>query len=935
MTQRTDANVVDVLSDHSGPEPVIRFTNSEYPLFLEVSVNKHDVITVPGQPPSGARFLKCALQVNPHHYAGTFRGQENDGNSIDYAKAIIDKAATHGVSVLAVTDHNSVSSIADFRNAAADSNITIFPGFEISSSEGIHILCIYPPTAGEEMLERCLGALEILSTEPSSDLSSNSFEQVLRKVREQGGITIAAHITGDKGLFKVLSGQPRIRAWRNEDLLAVQIPGPVNDLPDSERTIVENMNSDYRRAHAVGVDRAVAVVNAKDVVKPEDLDDPSATCWIKMSEVTIEGLRQAFLDPESRVRLNSDPELEEHAEFRSIAWEGGFLDGAAIHFNRNLNVLIGGRGTGKSTVIESLRYVLNLDPIGEDARKVHTGMVRHVIRSGTKITLRAQAYRPVKSDYVIERTVPNPPVVRDENGQILKMLPRDVLPRTEIYGQHEISELAKSAEKRTLLLDRFIHHDESLKRRKESVRRRLGQTRRSITDAHTEFQQIDDQLAMLPSLEETLSRYRAAGLEDRLREQSLIVREERIFDSIPDRFSAFRECLDTLKQELPIDRTFLSPKSLEELPGKEILADVDPILEQLSREIEEAKTLIENAIKRAENGVADVRSLWSVRKSEVESQYQQILRELQKSAVDGEEFIRLRREIERLRPLRERRALLERLVKEHSDRRLTLLAEWEELKAAEFRLLDRAARGVSRKLRGQVEVKVTASGDREPLFDVLRNEIGGRLSEAIDQLREASDLSLPEFVKCCRDGSEAIRAAYSIPSAQAERLSKATPEILMRIEELELSSTTAISLNTATVGASPNWQPLEKLSTGQKATAILLLLLLESDAPLIVDQPEDDLDNRFITDGVVPKMREEKRRRQFVFSTHNANIPVLGDAELILGLTASGDADNDGTSAIKPEHVGSIDSHQVRELVEEILEGGKDAFETRKRKYGF
>ena len=639
--------------------------------------------------------------------------------------------------------------------------------------------------------------------------------------------------------------------------------------------------------------------------------------------------------PDSRIRLNSDPELEEHAELWSLTWEGGFLDGAAIHFNPNLNVLVGGRGAGKSTVIESLRYVLNLEPIGEDAHTAHTGMVRHVIRSGTKITLRARAYRPAKREYVIERTVPNPSVVREENGQISKLLPRDVIPRIEIYGQHEISELAKNAEKRTLLLDRFVQHDESLNRRKDSVRRSLEQTRRSIADARSELQQIDDQLAMLPGLEETLTRYQEAGLEDRLRDQSLLVREERLIDSIPERVSAFRECLDTLRQELPIDRAFLSPKSLEELPGKEILADANPILEQLSREIEVAATLIEDALKRADEGMEDVRSRWSVRRHEVESQYQKILRELQKSAVDGEEFIRLRREIEGLRPLRERRALLERLEKEHSDRRLALLAEWEEVKAAEFRLLDLAARGVSRKLRDRVQVSVTAAGNRESFFEVLRDEIGGRLSEAIDQLRKAPDLSLPHFVKCCRDGSEAVQDAYSIPPAQAERLSKATPEALMQIEELELSPTTAIQLNTATAGDPPIWQALEALSTGQKATAVLLLLLLESDAPLIVDQPEDDLDNRFITDGVVPRMRDEKRRRQFIFSTHNANIPVLGDAELILGLTASGDADNKGNSVIRPEHVGSIDARQVRELVEEILEGGKDAFETRRMKYGF
>ena len=530
-------------------------------------------------------------------------------------------------------------------------------------SEGIHILCIYPPDTIEERLERFLGEFGIRSPEPSSDLSSESFEEVLRKVREQGGITVAAHVTGDKGLFEVLDGLARIRAWRSEDLLAVQIPGPVSDLPNSVRPIVENKNPDYYRTHAVGDEQAVAVVNAKDVATPQDLEDPSATCWLKMSEATIEGLRQAFLDPDSRIRLNSDPEVEEHAELWTLAWEGGFLDGAAIHFNPNLNVLVGGRGAGKSTVIESLRYVLNLEPIGEDALKAHTGMVRYVIRSGTKITLRARAYRPAKREYVIERTVPNPPVVREENGQISKLLPRDVLPRIEIYGQHEISELSKNAEKRTLLLDRFIQHDESLSRRKNSVRRSLEQTRMSIADAHSELQQIDDQLAMLPGLEETLVRYQEAGLEDRLRDQSLLVREERLLDSIPERVSAFRECLDSLRQELPIDRAFLSPKSLEELPGKEILASANPVLEQLSREIEAAVTLIEDALKRADEGMEGVRSRWSVRRHEVEAQYQKILRELQKSAVDGEEFIRLRREIEGLRPLRERRTLLGKVGK--------------------------------------------------------------------------------------------------------------------------------------------------------------------------------------------------------------------------------------------------------------------------------
>ena len=264
----------------------------------------------------------------------------------------------------------------------------------------------------------------------------------------------------------------------------------------------------------------------------------------------------------------------------------------------------------------------------------------------------------------------------------------------------------------------------------------------------------------------------------------------------------------------------------------------------------------------------------------------------------------------------------------HETHRRQLLSEWEDLQASEYRQFADAARTVSKKLHGRVRVSVTMAGDRDPLEQVLR-EVGGNLAAALKRLRELDQLSLSEFAQRCREGRESLKKHYGLPSGSAERIAQAGPDLFMRIEELELPATTQIELNTAAEGSPAAWQSLKSLSSGQKATAVLLLLLLESEAPLVVDQPEDDLDNRFISEGVVPIMRREKRRRQFVFSTHNANIPVLGDAELILGLTASGEA-AEGHAEIASEHMGSIDSRPVRELVEEILEGGKDAFEMRR-----
>jgi hypothetical protein len=156
----------------------------------------------------------------------------------------------------------------------------------------------------------------------------------------------------------------------------------------------------------------------------------------------------------------------------------------------------------------------------------------------------------------------------------------------------------------------------------------------------------------------------------------------------------------------------------------------------------------------------------------------------------------------------------------------------------------------------------------------------------------------------------------------------------MEVEELDLPHATEIELNVGPERAPPEWRKLGDLSTGQKATALLYLLLLDAEAPLVLDQPEDNLDNRFISEGIVPRIRAEKRRRQFIFTSHNANIPVLGDAELIIGMRAVGEA-GDGHAEIPPEYMGSIDKKSVAALAEEILEGGKEAFMQRRKKYNF
>ncbi|MGH9352161.1 MAG: TrlF family AAA-like ATPase [Terriglobia bacterium] len=878
--------------------------------------------------PNGGRFYRCVLQVNPFDYIVRHNRPTAFSDETSYNKAILEACANLSVEVIAITDHYRVQTGSRLKQEAQAAGIHVFVGFEAVAKDGIHILCLFDPTRRTDEIERIIGECGVHRAASESPIGKYDARDLLKEAGKWGGVCVAAHVASKGGLLCTLSGQARIESWRSPFLHACSLPGPMADAPDHLRPILDNKDAAHRR------ERPVAILNAQDVSGPADLAKPGASCWIKMSEVTVEGLRQAFLDPVSRIRLASDPVPEEHSEFVAMAWEGGFLNEQAIHFNENLNVLVGGRGSGKSTIIESLRYALNLEPVGEEAKKTHAGIVSEVLRSGTKISLLVRSHRPSKREYLIERTIPNPAIVRDDTGSVLALTPLDVIPEVEVYGQHEIAELTKSREKLTRLLERFAERDSALARRKSDLRQKLERSRAAIMEAQRERKQIEERLAALPALEETLKRFQEAGLEERLKDQSLVVREEGVLKTASGRISPFRELHEQLRGQIPIDRAFLSAKALEALPGRDILGEASRVLGQLSQDFDKIAGDMSESIKRADGGLAVVAAQFEERKAGVLAAYQKILRELQKSKVDGEEFIRLRRQIEELRPLRERISALERERKESDEYRRNLLAEWEDAKSQEYRQFEHAAKKVTKQLSEKVRVQVSFAGNREPLFQLFREQLSGRLSEAIETLRNAPQLSLKDLADSCRSGKEALVRRFNLPPAQAERLTQASPEVVMRIEELDLQPTTNVELNIAGDGQPAVWKTLDDLSTGQKATAVLLLLLLESTAPLVVDQPEDDLDNRFITDSVVPKAREEKRRRQFVFSTHNANIPVLGDAELIVGLKASGEADA-GQAVIPVEHLGSIDARPVRELVEEILEGGREAFEMRRLKYGF
>ena len=695
--------------------------------------------------PGGARFFRCALQVNPFGYLRRFGKETRFTSETEYNKAIINACRENCIEVIGVTDHYHAEGSKKLVRSAREAGLFAFLGFEAVASDGVHYLCLFDPERDQD-IEKFIGRCGIQNDSEKSPIGTEDSLTLLRLAREEwSAACISAHVASNGGLLKKLSGQTRIQIWRSENLLACALPGPVGEAPDNLRPILENRDPQHRRA------RPIAIINAQDVNDPQDLSMPGSSCFIKMSNISTEALRQAFLDPTSRIRLNSMGPPEPHTEFLAMAWEGGFLDGTRLHFNENLNVLIGGRGTGKSTVIESLRYVLDLEPLGEDADVAHKGIVRYVLGGGTKISLMVRSHHPAKRNYVIERTVPNPAVVKDESGRLLSLLPRDIVPGVGVFGQHEISELTKSHEKLTLLLERFVEQDAAVASRKATMRLELGRSRGQILEIQKAVKAVEDQLAALPALEETLACFQEAGLEEQLKEKSQLVREEQVLVTMRNRVSPLVTVRDELKELIPIDTVFLSGKSLDNLPNAGLLAEGREIFDRLDQGLRSVIRETDGVLEATASELDTLHERWDKQRKTTDENYNKLLRKLQKSNIDGVEFIQLRQQIERLRPLQEQLKKLKQDLQAHEDSRRKRLPEWEDLLSAEYRALARAARSISRKLQGRVQVKVNMAGNIEPLESLLRNEVGGQLGPALERLKSHQELSLRDLAESCRE----------------------------------------------------------------------------------------------------------------------------------------------------------------------------------------
>lgn len=876
-----------------------------------------------------------------------------------------------GMDCVAITDHNSGDWLdrlkAELAEMAAAQprhtdfrQIHLFPGAELTSAEGLHLLAVYGPEEGAATIHGLL-ALARYNNDPNNaqGMCRESAIAICDHIHQTGGIVILAHAEEVNGVFHG-TVDPATGAFtptrQGRSIDQVLEKADAIEIHDESSPAVQHFTAKLKGR---------AIVDGSDLHKTDRAG--ARKVWLKMAAPSIEGLKLALLDPSSSLLRQSNCPAAPSNRITSLRIEQLLLrrQPLDVSFSPWLNSVIGGRGSGKSTMLEALRLSLaresDIEELGDDSdvrrafgRFRQVGGVRGnagMVRQETVLAVTVEKFDESSNSKEYYSLTWRPSSFeakrQDENGawedtgltaeQAANLFP------VKVFSQKQIFELAERPSALLTYIDRAPEVGfQDWSDKNENLRHDL----RDLRAKERLLQQAIERKAQLETELKEVARKTTAYQQSTVAQQFKVFRENQQARNVVDSFvKAIADPLTALEgvieQVSPYDVvklgniTLQTPdpalvqqvsnvllgdlkaqyelvrqaiqalrKKVEEFPRNPVvinfLTQVDDAMAAYRQEVEKLKTA---GIGTAQEAEAALR-----RKQELETALAQIatqemnLDEVRKKILRAYAALKLhQRKLTRLR-----QAFVQSVLSQNTNLRITIEGQADVRQSIEglrslLRLQDGTfieevysvdeASGQPTGLLGRLvsdgihdpthkRVTVLKRGILERSGNILGQAIHGRLVTALRRLNADDDDALLEWF----------------------------PDDRVTVEFQR--------------DGSADFQSLERASAGQKTSAILSFLLAHGDEPLLLDQPEDDLDNALVSELVVQQIRGNKSRRQIIVVTHNPNIVVNGDAELVLPMSFA-------AGQIQLNDAGGLQERAVRQRICDIMEGGRDAFRQR------
>lgn len=928
----------------------------------------------------GAEFRKTDIQVHSPRDAGWDGARPEDVLAGDatvedrklvrekYCKEFIEKCIEKGLSAVSITDHHegvyvfeALRVLGKMQETDSALDFWLFPGMELTCKDSCQALIIFDGNLDQSLFEKTRSKLGLPTNVRPEEKQGIQVELLIHNIEElqglldnddelRGRFIILPHVKPDghktvlrKGFHKRFKDMPYVGGYMDKTR--------PDDLDIGNRKILDGEIPAWASEKR-------GVVSCSDARHADFRLIGEHATWIKMASPTAESLRQAMLAPDSRIR-HSEPTLPE-AVISKVSVKGSkYLADGTYMFNQQMNSIIGGRGAGKSTLLEYVRFALGCSAIDDDQTSQTTATQRlkeilegtldadsgeislHVLLNGAPITLTRSV---AKQDVISVET--DGTVNLSSVADVQKLVP------TQQYRQGELSGLARGdAEDRLLHLvttpasHQLSEIEAKLKRNAQSLAQALSKAVRLSAAQHAQgHAQTQQKLlkSQIENLEKQLSSDGQAPTpaitdhEKFVHQGEALATTRRVLErNMETIVGALSELISELNnaatgqpifpEKVGLRDTFESLQSatLPCGPLHEIISTITSWFESELKKIAAAETEWAPINAAHEMEYTEQKKLLAGKQSILESieRLRKQQGEVGKHLEDaGVEVTELRNADSELTILREQRAELET--------QLSAVVE------TQIATIEAASSYLANGRLAQDPNYTEIDGALQQAFD-LPHIRGARIERILKNVQDAAEKSA-KWKEIQDESLQLLKWKEGAPEEKGDApstpiLSEALgPDFIERLKEAIATERVSVLLRAilrprVEVIHIREGNPIEfrKASQGEQAATLLNILMNQSHGPLIIDQPEEDLDNKIINE-IIKTIRSAKDRRQLILATHNANIAVNGDSEnvieMVLGRQAAG---------------GAIDEELVRNAITNTMEGGKDAFELRRKKYNF
>jgi len=938
-----------------------------------------------GQHP-GTTWHRSDLQVHTprdHSWKGEPLAHDDplelDALRLRWAKSLVDHCLRQDppIRAIAITDHHDTCIAEYVRTAASGSGLIVFPGVEVTCSDNAQCLVIFDPSSPESWMTKLIAQLRGVPPPSKQDSKavqiahsgltvSDLAECIENDSTLRGKCLLLPHF-GDGDAHKSLnthSNGPRFAGLKTE---GVYIEKPHDEL---EPATIKKVLGEIPEWGSLR--RGIIATGDNKSPKFERLG--AYTCWVKLGEPSIEALRQALLADEARICHQTPTEPAERIVEIEVLSK---LTGDApikISFNPGFSAIVGGRGTGKSALLEYLRFGLgrteaDIPRAGvQGSRSREESLLEDTLTGGfVRITLEREGVREIWERQLSTRDMIE---CTDSNGHVTKLTLEAARERfrARAFRQKGLSSLTSD---QTATSDQItgIAAAEALTRRRE-IDLAIRNSKRSVS---TTLQQVVSHWQA--SLEARQAQHKVKDLTERLSSVNNLLAEGGVSQehiatideaAAHGRALAHLKTLDSIisreKEAIP------AGTGVAELPAN-IPLEKFPHLAGFNQAVTIARDAIGVGYAKVREAL-DTLSRFAHQKIIEEENATAALTERLTVAQEAQKVhrtliddaTRLSRE---LADAEQSLANAQARVTETKKFEISFKAsqrELQELLVQRREILEQAAAHVAGKSSGLLKARLQR--DRQPVEYV----------SALLRLTESSHITDAEQ-KCSNwvsgalieDQAAWIKIADELISLYEQKIITGSPtepsgEFISRIRSLFFGETAVTerqagriynNLSDSTLADVLAAVPQDRISLtyidgsgkemsfglaspGQQASALLELLLRQSAGTLIIDQPEDDLDNRVIM-KIVSLIRTSKANRQIIFTTHNPNIVVNGDADKVIALRTreAGPGGKHVGPTVSLQVDGAIETPDIRDYITNLIEGGREAFDLRSRKYGY